>query len=67
MRWKDLRRSSNVRDARGGGGGGGGGGRMGFRLPLGRGRRAGGGLGAIVLLVIVFLIGGPDGGIYPRR
>ena len=33
---------------------------MGFRLPLGRGGRAGGGLGAIVLLVIVFILGGPE-------
>lgn len=54
MRWKDLRRSSNVRDSRGAGG------RMGFQLPLGRAGRRSGGLGAIVLLVIVFLIGGPE-------
>ena len=54
MRWKDLRRSSNVRDVRGAGGGGGM--RMGVPLSLGRGT----GIGAIVLLVVVFLIGGPD-------
>jgi predicted metalloprotease len=53
MRWKDLRRSSNVRDVRGAGGGGM---RMGVPLSLGRG----GGIGAIVLLVIVFIVGGPD-------
>jgi predicted metalloprotease len=54
MRWKDLRRSSNVRDTRGAGGGGG---RM--RLPIGRGG-LGGGLGAIVVLGLVFFIGGPE-------
>jgi predicted metalloprotease len=53
MRWKDLRRSSNVRDVRGAGGGGG---RM--RMPGGGG--IGGGLGAIVVLGIVFFIGGPE-------
>jgi len=53
MRWKDLRRSSNVRDVRGTGGGG-------MRLPLGRGGRLGGGVGAIVLIVIVLVVGGPD-------
>jgi predicted metalloprotease len=51
MRWKDLRRSSNVRDVRGAGGG-----RGGMRLPLGRG----GGLGAIVIVVLVLIFGGPD-------
>lgn len=54
MRWKDLRRSSNVRDVRGAGGGGG---RMG--LPGGRGG-IGGGLGALVVLGLVFFIGGPE-------
>jgi uncharacterized protein len=54
MRWKDLRRSSNVRDVRGAGGG-----RM--RLPIGRGGRSlGGGIGALVILVLVFVVGGPD-------
>jgi predicted metalloprotease len=53
MRWKDLRRSSNVRDVRGAGGGG-----MRTGVPLSIGR--GGGIGAIVLLVIVFIVGGPD-------
>ena len=54
MRWKDLRRSSNVRDVRGAGGYGGG--RMG--LPVGRG--LGGGVGLLVILVVLFLFGGPD-------
>jgi predicted metalloprotease len=53
VRWKDLRRSSNVRDVRGAGGG---------RVPLPGGRvgRVGGGLGAIVLIVIVLIFGGPE-------
>jgi len=54
VRWKDLRRSSNVRDVRGAGGYGGS--RMG--LPVGRG--LGGGVGLLVILVVVFLFGGPD-------
>ena len=54
MRWKDLRRSSNVRDVRGAGGGGG------MRMPTGRGGRVGGGLGAIVIVVLVLIFGGPD-------
>ena len=53
MRWKDLRRSSNVRDVRGAGGGG----RM--PLPIGRGG-LGGGLGMLVILGLVFIMGGPD-------
>jgi predicted metalloprotease len=53
VRWKDLRRSSNVRDARGAGGGG----RM--RLPIGRGG-LGGGLGMLVILGLVFIMGGPE-------
>ena len=53
MRWKDLRRSSNVRDARGAGGGG----RM--PLPIGRGG-LGGGLGMLVILGLVFIMGGPE-------
>jgi len=52
MRWRDLRRSDNVRDARGEGGG------MRTGLPISLGR--GGGLVAIALLVVVYLIGGPD-------
>jgi hypothetical protein len=53
MRWKDLRRSSNVRDYRGR--------RAGIGIPLSIGRRGvGGGLGVIALLVVVFLIGGPE-------
>jgi uncharacterized protein len=51
MRWKDLRRSSNVRDMRGR--------RAGVNIPLSIGRR-GGGLGVIVLLVLAALIGGPE-------
>jgi uncharacterized protein len=52
MRWKDLRRSENVRDERGMGGGGGG-------LPIG-GRGIGGGIGAVALLVVVYFVGGPN-------
>ena len=57
MRWKDLRRSDNVRDVRGAGGFGGGG-----RMPLGVGRRGGlgGGLGLLVILGLMFIFGGPD-------
>ena len=53
MRWRDLRRSDNVRDARGEGGGGM---RPGLPIPLGRG----GAIGVIVLLVVAYFIGGPD-------
>jgi hypothetical protein len=56
VRWKDLRRSSNVRDVRGAGGFGGG--RMG--LPIGRRGGLGGGVGLLVILVVLFLFGGPD-------
>jgi len=55
VRWKDLRRSNNVRDVRGAGGYGGG--RMG--LPVGRGG-LGGGVGLLVILVVLFIFGGPD-------
>jgi hypothetical protein len=55
VRWKDLRRSSNVRDVRGAGGFGGR--RMG--LPVGRGG-LGGGVGLLVFLVVLFIFGGPD-------
>src|SRR5688572_20837692 len=52
MRWKDLRRSSNVRDVRGAGGGR-------ARLPIGRGG-IGGGLGTLAILGLVLVLGGPD-------
>jgi predicted metalloprotease len=52
VRWKDLRRSSNVRDVRGAGGG---------RMPMRVGRGGiGGGLGAIVIVVLAFIFGGPE-------
>ncbi|MCB1508457.1 MAG: zinc metallopeptidase [Hyphomicrobiaceae bacterium] len=62
MKWRDMRRSSNVDDRRGGGGGG-------FRLPGGFGRRTGtggvtprraggGGIGMIVILIIVAVVFG---------
>jgi uncharacterized protein len=51
MRWKDLRRSSNVRDMRGR--------RASAGIPLSIGRR-GGGLGVIVLLILAALVGGPE-------
>jgi len=51
MRWKDLRRSSNVRDVRGAGGGGG--------MRMG-GPRIGGGLGVLVIVVLAFVLGGPE-------
>src|SRR5512138_1359131 len=50
MRWRDLRRSDNVRDERGMGGGGGG-------FSLGR---VGGGIGGIALLFVAYMVGGPD-------
>ncbi|WP_035607067.1 neutral zinc metallopeptidase [Haloferula sp. BvORR071] len=48
MRWEGREQSDNVEDRRGSGGGGGGGGRIAL----------GGGMGTIVLLVIVWLMGG---------
>jgi uncharacterized protein len=56
LRWKDLRRSENVRDVRGAGGFGGG------RMPLPIGRRGGlgGGVGLLVILGVMYLVGGPD-------
>jgi uncharacterized protein len=54
MRWKDLRRSSNVRDLRGAGGAP----RMGIPLRIGRG--GGGGIAVIVLLLLAYFIGGPE-------
>ncbi|HEX7081622.1 MAG TPA: neutral zinc metallopeptidase [Gammaproteobacteria bacterium] len=50
MRWRGLRRSQNVRDARG---------RGRSVMPLALGGR-GGGIAVIVMLVIAFLIGGPE-------
>jgi predicted metalloprotease len=47
MRWRDLRRSSNVEDGRGGGGA--------RRMGIG-----GGGVGLLVLAVAVYFIGGPE-------
>ena len=55
MRWKDLRRSDNVRDVRGEEGGGG---PMRAGMPISLGR--GGALGTVAVLVVVYLIGGPD-------
>jgi uncharacterized protein len=54
VRWKDLRRSSNVRDVRGAGRGGR------IPLPIGRGGRLGGGLGMLVILGLAFVLGGPE-------
>lgn len=51
MRWRDLRRSTNVRDVRGR--------RTGMRIPLPIGGR-GGGIGIIVILVLVAIFGGPE-------
>ena len=55
MRWKDLRRSDNVRDVRGEDGGGG---PMRAGMPISLGR--GGALGTVAVLVVVYLIGGPE-------
>lgn len=54
MRWKDLRRSDNVRDVRGEDGGGGM--RAGMPISLGRG----GALAGVAVLVVVYLVGGPE-------
>ncbi|HEY8521050.1 MAG TPA: neutral zinc metallopeptidase [Gammaproteobacteria bacterium] len=51
MRWRDLRRSSNVRDARGGGGG--------VRVPLRLGGR-GGGIVTVIVMILALLFGGPE-------
>jgi len=54
MRWRDLRRSDNVRDVRGEEGGGGM--RAGMPISLGRG----GALAGVAVLVVVYLVGGPE-------
>src|SRR5690606_15932489 len=51
MRWRDLRRSTNVRDLRGR--------RTRAGIPLAIGGR-GGGIGVIILLLIAALVGGPE-------
>jgi len=56
MRWRGRRESANVEDRRGGGFSGRGGG---FRIPVGRGRRGGGGRlsgGSIGVLVVFVLV-----------
>lgn len=57
MRWKDLRRSSNVRDLRGAGGVGRGGPRLGIPLRFGSGGSI---LTVVALLAVVYFVGGPD-------
>jgi predicted metalloprotease len=52
MRWKDLRRSSNVRDLRGAGPS-----RAGMPISIGKG---GGGLAVIAVLAIAYFLGGPE-------
>jgi predicted metalloprotease len=59
MEWKGRRQSSNVEDQRGAGGGPSlGRGNGGFRIPMGGGRRAGGGMsiGTIIFLVVIYFI-----------
>ncbi len=56
MRWKGRRQSGNVQDMRGRSGSTGR--RAGFRLPIGRGRRGGRGLGLGGILVLVALYAG---------
>ena len=55
MRWKGLRRSTNVRDLRGAGRGL----PVGTPFRLGR-RRRGGGLAVVAVLVVAYFVGGPD-------
>jgi predicted metalloprotease len=55
MRWKDLRRSSNVRDVRGAAGPS----RAGMGMPIRIGR-GGGGLAVVALLVVAYFVGGPE-------
>ncbi|HZF27727.1 MAG TPA: neutral zinc metallopeptidase [Gammaproteobacteria bacterium] len=52
MRWRDLRRSSNVQDARGAGPA-----RSGMPIRIGRG---GGGIAVLALLAVAYFVGGPD-------
>ena len=52
MRWRDLRRSSNVQDARGAGPA-----RAGMPIRIGRG---GGGIAVLALLAVAYFVGGPD-------
>jgi predicted metalloprotease len=57
MLWRGRRQSNNVEDVRGQGGGGGlpgGFGNNRIQIPMGRGGRAGGGIGSIIILVIIF-------------
>jgi uncharacterized protein len=49
LRWKDLRRSSNVSDVRSRRG-------RGIPFPIGRG----GGIGVLVVLVLIAIVGGPE-------
>ena len=51
MRWRGLRRSRNVRDARGSGRRAG--------IPLSIGRR-GGGIGVVIVLLLALILGGPE-------
>jgi uncharacterized protein len=50
LRWRDLRKSSNVSDVRGRRGG------RGIPIPIGRG----GGLGVLAVLVLLAIVGGPE-------
>jgi len=52
VRWKDLRRSSNVRDLRGAGPS-----RAGMPIRIGRG---GGGIAVLAVLAVAYFVGGPD-------
>jgi len=56
MLWRGRRQSDNIEDARGQGGGGlpGGFGNNRIQIPMGRGGRAGGGIGSVIILVIIF-------------
>jgi len=63
MEWKGRRQSSNIEDQRGAGPSMGGGnpfgrGNGGFRIPMGSGRRAGGGMsiGTLIFLVVIYFV-----------
>ena len=61
MEWKGRRQSDNIEDQRGAGGGSpfGRGSGGGFRIPMGGGRRAGGGgmsVGTIIFLVVIYFV-----------